>query len=201
MLSSPIRFPLQKSEIRRLGSPYWFVIAIATAFTLARFSEAFLILRAQSAGLAIALVPAVLVVMNIFYALAAYPAGVLSDNGDRTKILMIGLLLLVAADLVLALVPGLVGVTVGVILWGLHMGLSQGLFAALVADTSPTELRGTAFGVFNLVTGVALLAASVIAGELWDTAGPEATFTAGAGFAIIALIGLVLGRGRLSADH
>jgi len=199
--SSPIRFPLQKSEIRRLGSPYWFVIAIATAFTLARFSEAFLILRAQSAGLAIALVPAVLVVMNIFYALAAYPAGVLSDNGDRTKILMIGLLLLVAADLVLALVPGLVGVTVGVILWGLHMGLSQGLFAALVADTSPTELRGTAFGVFNLVTGVALLAASVIAGELWDTAGPEATFTAGAAFAIIALIGLVLGRGRLSADH
>ena len=193
-----IRFPLRPSEIRRLGSPYWFLIAIATMFTLARFSEAFLILRAQSAGLAMTLVPAVLVVMNVFYALAAYPAGVLSDNGDRTRVLMIGLLLLVAADLVLALVPGLAGVAVGVMLWGLHMGLSQGLFAALVADTSPPELRGTAFGVFNLVTGLALLAASIVAGELWDAAGPAATFLAGAGFALIALLGLMLGRGRLS---
>ena len=197
----PIRFPLQPSEIRRLGTPYWFVIAIATMFTLARFSEAFLILRAQSAGLAMTLVPAVLVVMNIFYALAAYPAGVLSDTGDRTKVLMTGLILLATADLVLALVPGLVGVTVGVMLWGLHMGLSQGLFAALVADTSPAELRGTAFGIFNLTTGLALLAASIIAGALWDAVGPQATFLAGAWFAMTALFGLVLWRGRLSMDR
>jgi MFS family permease len=167
-------------------------------FTLARFSEAFLILRAQSAGLTLTLIPAILVVMNIFYAAAAYPAGALSDNGDRTGVLAIGLLLLIAADLVLALLPGLIGVTTGVMLWGLHMGFSQGLLVALVADTSPLELRGTAFGIFNLTTGLALLAASIIAGALWDAEGPQATFIAGAGFAMIALLGLVAARGRLS---
>ena len=192
-----VRFPLHANELKRLGSPYWHVVAIAVVFTLARFSEAFLILRAQNVGLAIALVPAVLVVMNLFYALAAYPAGVLSDNGNRTKVLMIGLILLVAGDLVLALVPGMIGVGVGVALWGLHMGFSQGLLSALVADTAPPELRGTAFGVLNLLTGVALLAASIIAGTLWDRVGPPATFLAGAGFATLALIGLVLSRGRL----
>jgi MFS family permease len=192
-----VRFPLHVIELKRLGSPYWHVVAIAVVFTLARFSEAFLILRAQNVGLAIALVPAVLVVMNVFYAIAAYPAGVLSDNGNRTKVLTIGLILLVAGDLVLALVPGMIGVGVGVALWGLHMGFSQGLLSALVADTAPPELRGTAFGVLNLLTGVALLAASIIAGTLWDRVGPQATFLAGAGFATLALIGLVLSRGRL----
>jgi MFS family permease len=193
-----VRFPLHANELKRLGSPYWCVVAIAGVFTLARFSEAFLILRAQSAGLAMALVPAVLVVMNVFYALAAYPAGVLSDNGNRTKVLMIGLLLLVTADLVLALAPGIIGVAVGVMLWGLHMGFSQGLLSALVADTAPPELRGTAFGMLNLLTGVAVLAASIIAGTLWDAVGPQATFFAGAGFAILALVGLMLSSGRLA---
>lgn len=157
-----------------------------------------MILRAQSVGLAIALIPAVLVVMNVFYALSSYPAGVLSDNGSRMKVLVIGLLLLVTADLVLALTPGLIGVAVGVMLWGLHMGFSQGLLSALVADTAPPELRGTAFGMFNLMTGLALLAASIIAGTLWDAVGPQATFLAGAGFATVALLGLVLSRGRLA---
>ncbi len=193
-----VRFPLHVSELRRLGSAYWTVVAIAVVFTLARFSEAFLILRAQSVGLAIALVPAVLVVMNVFYAIAAYPAGVLSDNGNRTKVLMIGLLLLVTADLVLALASGISGVGLGVMLWGLHMGFSQGLLSALIADTAPPELRGTAFGMFNLMTGVALLAASIIAGTLWDAVGPQATFLAGAGFAILALMALMLSRGRLA---
>jgi len=192
-----VRFPLHAIELKRLGSSYWWVVAIAVVFTLARFSEAFLILRAQSAGLAMALVPAVLVVMNVFYALAAYPAGVLSDNGSRIKMLIIGLVLLVTADLVLALVPGLIGVAVGVMLWGLHMGFSQGLLSALVADTAPPELRGTAFGMFNLMTGVALLAASIIAGALWDALGPKATFLAGAALATLALMALMLSRARL----
>ena len=143
------------------------------------------------------LVPAVLVIMNVFYSLAAYPAGVLSDNGSRTNMLAIGLLLLIAADVVLALAPGISGIMIGVALWGLHMGFTQGLLAALVADTAPPELRGTAFGMFNLMTGVALLAASVIAGMLWDRIGPHATFLAGAGFTVLALSGLLLTRDRL----
>jgi MFS family permease len=189
------------SELKRLGSSYWTVVAIAVVFTLARFSEAFLILRAQSEGLALALVPAVLVLMNVFYALSSYPAGVLSDNGSRTNVLAIGLVLLIAADLVLALTPGLVGVAVGVVLWGLHLGFSQGLLSALIADTAPPEIRGTAFGMLNLITGVALLAASIIAGKLWDAVGPQATFLAGAGFAAVACIGLLLSRNQLATSR
>jgi MFS family permease len=198
VVTGEMRFPLHVSELKRLGSPYWTVVAIAVVFTLARFSEAFLILRAQSEGLALALVPAVLVLMNVFYALSPYPAGVLSDNGSRTNVLTIGLLLLVAADLVLALAPGLVGVAIGVVLWGLHMGFSQGLLSALITDTAPPELRGTAFGMLNLMMGVALLAASIIAGALWDAVGPQATFLGGAAFAAVACIGLVLSRNRLA---
>lgn len=193
-----VRFPLRVAELKRLGPSYWSVVAIAAVFTLARFSEAFLILRAQSVGLAVTLVPAVLVVMNMFYALAAYPAGVVSDNGDRTHVLIGAVVLLLVADLMLALMPGITGLVVGVMLWGLHMGFSQGSLAALVADTAPLDLRGTAFGMFNLVTGVALLAASIIAGALWDEFGATATFLAGAGFSMLALMALLLSRGRLA---
>ena len=191
----PAKFPLHLSELKRLPPAYWYVVAVAVVFTLARFSEAFLILRATSAGVAAAYVPLVLVLMNVVYAGAAYPAGVLSDNGGRNRVMIIGLVLLIAADLVLALVPGLVGIGLGVVLWGLHMAFSQGLFAALVTDTSPPELRGTAFGVYNLLTGLSLLAASVIAGSLWDTFGYSTTFLAGSAFAMLALIGVVLVRG------
>lgn len=187
----PVKSPLSRVELARLGIAYWWVVAIAAAFTLARFSEAFLILRAQSVGLAIALVPAVMVLMNVVYALAAYPAGVLSDRVDRQTVLIAGLGLLVVADLVLALSGGIFGIACGIILWGLHMGLTQGLLATLVADTAPAELRGTAFGMFNLLTGVALLAASVIAGALWDVVGPQGTFLAGAAFAAVAIVGLL----------
>jgi MFS family permease len=140
--------------------------------------------------LPIALVPAVMVLMNIFYALAAYPAGVLSDRIDRRTVLITGLLLLIVADIVLALASGVAGVAIGVILWGLHMGLTQGLLATLVADTAPAELRGTAYGMFNLLTGLALLAASMIAGALWDAVGPQGTFLAGAAFTALAVGGL-----------
>lgn len=193
---APVRSPLSSNELAKLGRAYWWVVAIAAVFTLARFSEAFLILRAQGLGLPLALVPAVLVVMNIVYAVSAYPAGVLSDRMDRGRLLALGLAVLVAADLVLAFAGGLVAVTVGVVLWGLHMGLTQGLLSTLVADTAPAELRGTAFGMFNLVCGAAMLLASVIAGALWDVIGAEATFLAGAGFAVVALLGLRRLRGR-----
>ncbi len=193
--------PISRAELRRLGRAYWLVTAVGAAFTLARFSEAFLILKAQAVGLPLMLVPAVMVVMNVVYALAAYPAGALSDRMDRGALLMAGFVTLIAADLVLGLAPGIPGAAVGVMIWGLHMGLTQGLLAALVADTAQPELRGTAFGMFNLLCGIAALAASVIAGLLWDAAGPTATFLGGAGFALLGLAGLGIIRGQLRAAH
>lgn len=191
--------PLSRREPARLGAAYWWVVAVAAVFTLARFSEAFLILRAEGAGLPLMLVPAVLVVMNVAYALSAYPAGALSDRIDRVTILVVGLALLIAADLFLAFAPGLVGIACGIILWGLHMGFTQGLLATLVADAAPAELRGTAYGMFNLVTGIALLAASVIAGALWDDVGPQGTFLAGAAFSVLTICGLYPVRQRLDS--
>ncbi|TIQ34932.1 MAG: MFS transporter [Mesorhizobium sp.] len=192
-----VRAPLSLAELRRLGSPFWLVVCVATVFTLARFSEAFLILRAQGMGLPIVLVPLVLVVMNVVYSLAAYPAGVLSDRVNRLTMLILGFLILIAADIVLAFPGNLAGVALGVALWGLHLGFTQGLLATLVADTAPAELRGTAFGMFNLSGGLALLAASLLAGMLWDLFGPRMTFLAGAGFTALALLGLGLVRWRM----
>lgn len=189
-----VRFPLSMPELRRLGSAYWLVVAVATVFTLARFSEAFLILRAQGTGLPLVLIPMVLVLMNVVYALAAYPAGVLSDRCNRLTVLITGVALLIAADLTLAFSNGLAGIAAGVALWGLHMGVTQGLLATLVADTAPPELRGTAYGMFNLTGGLALLTASVLAGALWDRFGPQATFLAGAAFTALALLGLCIVR-------
>jgi MFS family permease len=192
-----VRSPLSIKELGRLGTTYWLIVAFATVFTLARFSEAFLLLRAQSVGLPVAFVPAVMVVMNIVYALAAYPAGILSDRMDRIAVLMIGILFLIAADLVLGFAGSIAAVAAGVMLWGLHMGFTQGLLSALVADEAPAELRGTAFGMFNLLSGLALLAASVIAGALWDATGPAGTFLAGAAFTVLALVALLAMRPRL----
>jgi MFS family permease len=192
----PRQLPLRRRELQRLPRAYWVVVGLGLVFTLARFSEAFLILRAQSAGLPPMWAPAVLVVMGLAYALSAYPAGALSDRRPRQDVLLAGLFLLVAADLVLALVPGVLGLGLGVALWGLHMGFSQGLFNAMIADSAPAELRGTAFGIFHLLTGVALLLASVMAGLLWDAIGYQATFVCGAAFALLAALGLLLQRGR-----
>lgn len=193
-----VRNPLERAELRLLGGTYWAVVAMATVFTLARFSEAFLILRAQEAGLSLMLVPLVLVGMNAVYALSAWPAGVLSDRMSRPVLLIAGLALLIAADLVLALATGFLGLGLGIALWGLHMGLTQGLLSALVAEAVPAELRGTAFGMYNLITGGALLFASVIAGGLWQGFGSQATFLAGAVFALIAAVGLIPLRQRLA---
>ncbi|NLH80686.1 MAG: MFS transporter, partial [Phyllobacteriaceae bacterium] len=189
-----VRNPLAIVELRRLGRAYWMVVAVAAVFTLARFSEAFLVLRAQNVGLPIALVPAVMVVMNFVYAAAATPAGIVSDRLGRSGILFFGFGMLIVADVVLALVPSLPGLAMGVAAWGLHMGLTQGLLTTLVADTVPPELRGTAFGAFNFVSGLAMLAASIIAGALWDGVGPAGTFLAGAAFTAVAMVGLLVVR-------
>jgi MFS family permease len=181
---------LRLADIRRLSGPFWTVVAVATILTLARFSEAFLILRSRNAGLEVALAPIVMVVMNIVYALAAYPAGALSDRIGRYGLLAVGIACLVVGDLILAFGPNIALVMAGVGFWGLHMALTQGLFASLVADAAPENLRGTAFGIFNFAGGIAMLVASVLAGGFWDAYGPEATFLAGAGFAVVALIGL-----------
>lgn len=183
-----VRMPLHRSELGRLSATYWWIVAIAVVFTLARFSEAFLVLRAQSIGLPLMLVPAVLVVMNLAYSVSAFPIGLLSDRVDRMTLLALGLLLLLAADVVLAFATGAAGVGVGVALWGLHMGFTQGLLATLIADAAPEELRGTGFGLFNLMTGLALLVASIVAGALWQIIGPQGTFLAGAGFTTASLI-------------
>jgi MFS family permease len=190
-----VRFPLALSELRRLGPRFWVVAGVAAVFTLARFSEAFLILRARSLGLGVAYAPAVLVVMNVVYALCAYPAGALSDRVGRRGVFLAGIGLLIASDLALAAAPSLVGVAAGLVLWGLHMGFTQGLLGALVADTAPTDLRGTGFGALNLVIGLATLAASLIAGALWDRVGPPATFMAGAVLALVSLVGVGLAPG------
>jgi len=185
------RTPIRLASLKRLGTTYWWVVVVGGLATLARFSEAFLVLRAQSVGLSMTLVPIVMVVMSVVYAAAAYPAGILADRMDRTLLLAVGFVTLIGADLVLALATGVWPVLAGVALWGLHMGLTQGLFAALVADTAPADLRGTAFGLFNLVAGVVLLAASILAGLLWDLYGAPATFFAGAAITAVALLALL----------
>jgi MFS family permease len=164
------------------------VVALGSVFTLARFSEAFLVLRAQELGVSMALVPLVMVAMNVVYAASAYPFGWLADRMSHTRLLGGGLVVLIASDVLLARAAGLPGLLAGVALWGIHMGMTQGLLAAMVADTAPAPLRGTAYGVFNLASGLAMLLASVVAGGLWDAFGPGATFWAGAGFAVLSLV-------------
>ena len=174
-----------------LGSAFWGVLAVAAVFGLARFSEAFLVLKASAVGVPAMLVPLVLVVMNVVYAATAYPAGALSDRVGRTALLLLGLATLILGDLALAFADGLALVGLGIAAWGLHMGLTQGAITALVADAAPSSRRGTAFGLFNFVTGVAALAASLLAGALWDVFGPKTTFLAGAGFAAVTGLGVI----------
>ena len=175
----------------RLPLRYWLVVLVGAVFTLARFSEAFLVLRAQDVGLTLGYVPLVLIVMNVVYTATAYPAGVAADHLSGRLLLIVGLVMLVLSDLVLAAAVSPLQAFIGAAFWGLHMGLTQGLFAKLVADTAPAELRGTAFGIFNLVSGGALLIANLVAGALWSAFGASATFLTGAIFAMLAVFGLL----------
>lgn len=186
------RVPLVAVDARRLPLRYWLVVLLGAVFTLARFSDAFLVLRAQDVGLELAYIPVVMIVMNVFYAAVAYPAGAAADRVSHRTLLLLGLVFLIAADLALAYAESLLIVFVGAALWGLHMAFTQGLLSKLVADTAPAKLLGTGFGIFNLVSGGALLLASVIAGSLWSIYGAPATFLAGAAFATLAAIGLLI---------
>lgn len=184
--------PIKKENLQRLSPAYWYVVVIGAVFTLARFSEAFLVLRAQQSGIPVAWIPLVMVAMNITYAASAYPFGKLSDKVKPAKLLGWGLWVLLIADLVLASSSHWVTVLVGVALWGVHMGMTQGLLAKMVADTTPNDLRGTAYGFFNLASGIAMLIASVLAGLLWDTLGAQSTFYAGAVFCSFTLLALMI---------
>jgi MFS family permease len=185
------RNPIRRENLARLGAGYWWVVAIGGVFTLARFSEAFLVLRAQQGGVPVALVPLVMVAMNLVYSLCAYPFGKLSDRMSHRLLLGLGLVVLITADFVLAAGDRWPTMLAGVALWGIHMGMTQGLLATLVADTAPPDLRGTAYGFFNLVSGIAMLIASATAGLLWDRLGASFTFHAGAAFSALALLGLL----------
>jgi MFS family permease len=182
--------PIRRQNLKRLSGAYWWVVGVGAVFTLARFSEAFLVLRAQQGGITVALVPLVMVAMNVIYAASAYPFGRLSDRMNHKTLLAMGLAVLIASDLVLAKDDHWTTVLAGVALWGVHMGMTQGLLATMVADTAPADLRGTAFGFFNLVSGIAMLVASAVAGLLWDQLGASFTFYAGAAFSGLALLGL-----------
>lgn len=187
---APVRAPLSRAAMARLGPAFWAVTAVAVVFSLAHFSEAFLVLKASDAGLSTALVPLVFIVMNLVSSSAAYPGGALSDRVGRLPLVAAGTVLLIGGDLALAMAPGLAGAFLGIALWGAALGLTQGAFSALVADTVPADLRGTGYGVLNLATGLAVLAASLAAGALWDRLGPAAPFLAGAGMATLALAGI-----------
>ncbi len=189
--------PISLRDTKRLGLRYWLVIALGGIFALARFSEAFLILRAQDLGMAVGYVPIIMVVMNVTYSLFAYPAGAAADRFSASTLLLFGLMVLVFSDIVLAVASSQVLALVGSGLWGIHMAFTQGLFSKLIADNAPSDLRGTAFGVFNLVSGAALLMASVVAGSLWNIFGAKATFYAGAVFGLLAAFGLLLYRFRV----
>ena len=185
------RVPIKFSQLGGLGRFYWLVVGAGAVFTLARFSEAFLVIRAYGAGLPLALAPAVIAVMSIVFAVTAYPAGRLQDHFGARPLLVAGLGTLLAADLLLTFGSGLVAIFLAIGLWGLHLGLTQGVLSALVAHAAPAEVRGTAFGVFGLTVGASTLIASLIAGVLWEVVSPEATFLAGAGFAAIAMVAFV----------
>ena len=187
------------STAKDLGRGFWLVALLGAAVMLARFSEAFLVLRASDAKMALAYVPLVMVVMSVVYSLSSYPAGVLSDRWGRKGLFAAGLTSLIVADLVLAWAPSPTYVMIGVAIWGLHMGLTQGILSTLVADSAPADLRGTAYGVFALVSGVAALLASVVAGVIWDKAGQAPVFYVGAAFAVIALF--VSTRIQTSSSH
>ena len=193
--------PIRKENLKRLGAPYWWVVGVGSIFTLARFSEAFLVLRAQQSGIAMAFVPLVMVAMNVVYAACAYPFGWLSDRVSHTRLLAFGLLVLLLADAVLAYSSDWPVVLLGVALWGVHMGMTQGLLATMVADVAPADLRGTAYGFFNLMCGIAMLVASVMAGWMWDGFGAASTFYAGAAFCVLALAVLVSAGGRLKVTE
>jgi MFS family permease len=186
------RLPISRAGLASLGRPFWMVVVVGGLLSLARFSEAFLILRGSQLGLSNSLVPMVLVIMSVVYTLSAWPVGVLSDRWSRRSLFALGMLVLILADGMLAMAQGPLGVFIGAGLWGLHLGMNQGLLSAMIADTTPVAWRGTGFGVFSLISGIALLIASVAAGAIWDQFGSQTTFVVGGIFALLSVFALPL---------
>ena len=168
------------------------LLAVGFLFALARFSEAFLILKGIEIGLSEAMSPLTLALFNLVYVALAYPAGALSDRMSPRSILMVGLAVLVGGNLVLAQTGSFAGLVLGVGLWGAHMALTQGIFSRMIADSAPEELRATSFGAFWFVSGIAALLASLGAGWIWDREGSSATFITSAAVAAAALAMLSL---------
>ncbi|MEP6880984.1 MAG: MFS transporter [Dokdonella sp.] len=186
------RLPISRAGLASLGKPFWMVVVVGGLLSLARFSEAFLILRGSQIGLSNTAVPLVLVIMSVVYTASAWPVGILSDRWSRHSLFAAGMGALILADAVLAFATGPIGVFIGAALWGLHLGMTQGLLAAMIADTTPAAWRGTGFGVFSLISGIALLIASVAAGALWDLHGSQTTFLVGGAFALLSVCALPL---------
>jgi MFS family permease len=186
------RLPIRRADLARLAAPFWWAIVIASLFALARFSQAFLVLKAHDIGVDAAFVPMMLVLMHVIYSAAAYPFGVLSDYIDRRLQLVIGGVILISADLVLANASTVWVTSLGAILWGLQMGVTQGLLSAVIADAAPENLRGTAFGIYDLAVGIATFIASAGAGTVWMLGGPMATFSIGAALAAATVFMLLL---------
>jgi MFS family permease len=184
--------PFNWKALQSLGGSFWALAIAALLFNLGNSSEAFLLLKAKQVFIPDAQIPLVLVVMNLSYALSAYPAGVLSDQVNRKTLLLIGwgLNALIYLGLAITQDPSHVWLLVGS--YGLYLGMTQGVLLAMVADRVPEHLRGTAFGFFNLLVGIALLPASLLAGWLWQTVSPGAAFATGSGFAVAAIMLLCL---------
>ncbi|RYD92534.1 MAG: MFS transporter, partial [Sphingomonadales bacterium] len=180
----------------RLNRAVWAVIGIAALLTLARFSEAFLLLKSLEAGFSAAWAPLAMVIMHAVYGLAAYPVGKLSDRIGSRGLLVWSLAFLVGSHLTLAYATDLWVYLLGTVLWGLHMGFSQGLLGALIAGVTPDALKGSAFGAFNLMTGIVVLVGNTAAGWLWISAGSQAPFLVGAGVSLLAMLLLAVGMVR-----
>jgi len=185
-------FIFKFKNIFKIGTEYWQIVLIGGLLNLARFSDAFLILKAYELGLPITYVPLVMVLMNCFYAVSSYPAGILSDNINRKFILIIGIVFLIIADLVLAFTDSTWMLALGVGFWGMHMAFTKGILDAMVTDTASIRLLGSAYGIFNFVCGIAVLFASIISGVLWQVYGPFYSFSVGAFLAFLACLSLSL---------
>ena len=186
------RRPIRRGDIIALPAVFWWVVAIASLLSLARFSQAFLVLKAHDIGVDAAFVPMVLVVMYLVFSVAAYPFGVLADHLDRRLQLGIGTVILVGADVVLANASTVWLTMLGAALWGLQLGVTQGLLGATIADVAPDRLRGTAFGIYDVAIGVGTFIASAGAGALWMAGGPSIAFSFSACVATAAALMLLL---------
>jgi MFS family permease len=184
--------PLRHGDLAALPKPFWWIIVIASLFSLARFSQAFLVLKAHDAGVDVAYVPLMLVVTFLVFSSTAYPFGILADRIDRRLQLAAGAVILLLAHIVLATADTIWLTILGGALWGLQLGATQGLLGAAIADTAPDDLRGTAFGIYDMAIGAATFAASAGAGLLWMAGGAATAFGAGACIATAAVLTLLL---------